>query len=83
MSLNYDTEVEDMFNLFTTEAYTMVQVVNNRTVLCKTYYSLEDAKQKAYRLMGRLGLSIQKSYNNYKSQSYICQNNVEFHINRA
>ena len=72
-----------MFNIFNTEAYTVVQVVNNRTVLCKTYYSLEDAKQKAYRLMGKLGLSIQKSYNNYKSHSYICQNNTEFHINRA
>ena len=70
-----------MFNLFAREAYTMVQVVNNRTVLTRTYYSLEDAKQKAYRLMQKYGLKIKKSYHNYKSNSYICHNNVEFHIN--
>lgn len=72
-----------MFNLFAREAYTMVQVVNNRTVCSRTYYTLEDAKQKAYRIMQKQGLKIKKSWNNYQSNSYICQNNVEFHINRA
>ena len=72
-----------MLNIFSTEAYTMVQVVNNKTVLTRTYYSLEDAKQKAYRVMQKQGLKIAKAFQNYKSQSYICHNNVEFHINRA
>ena len=72
-----------MFNLFAREAYTMVQVVDNRTVCSRTYSTLEDAKQKAYRIMQKQGLKIKKSWNNYQSNSYICQNNVEFHINRA
>lgn len=72
-----------MFNLFAREAYTMVQVVNNRTVCSRTYNTLEDAKQKAYRIMQKQGLKIKQSYNNFQSNSYICQNNVEFHINRA
>ena len=72
-----------MFNIFGAEAYTIVQVVDNKTVLKRTYYSLEDAKQKAYRVMSKQGLKINKSFRNYKSQSYICHNNVEFHINRA
>lgn len=72
-----------MFNLFAREAYTMVQVVNNRTVCSRTYGTLEDAKQKAYRIMQKQGLKIKQSYNNFQSNSYICQNNVEFHINRA
>lgn len=72
-----------MFNLFAREAYTMVQVVNNRTVCSRIYSTLEDAKQKAYRIMQKQGLKIKKSYNNFQSNSYICQNNVEFHINRA
>ena len=53
-----------MFNLFAREAYTMVQVVNNRTVCSRTYNTLEDAKQKAYRIMQKQGLKIKKSYNN-------------------
>jgi hypothetical protein len=72
-----------MFNLFAREAYTMVQVVDNKTVCSRTYNTLEDAKQKAYRIMQKQGLRIKKSYNNFQSNSYICQNNVEFHINRA
>lgn len=72
-----------MFNLFAREAYTMVQVVDNKTVCSRTYATLEDAKQKAYRIMQKQGLKIKKSYNNFQSNSYICQNNVEFHINRA
>ena len=72
-----------MFNLFAKEAYTMVQVVNNEVILSRTYYSLEDAKQKAYRLISKNGYTIKKSYCNYKSNSYICHNNVEFHINLA
>ena len=71
-----------MFNLFTVEAYTLVQVVNNKTVMTKTYYSLEEAKQKAYRIINKKGFKIKKSYNNFHSNSYICHNNVEFHINR-
>lgn len=70
-----------MFNLFG-EAYTMVQVVNNRTVLTKTCYSLEDAKQRAYKIMQKQGLKIKKSYNNYQSNSYFCCNDTEFHISR-
>ena len=72
-----------MFNLFAREAYTMVQVVDNKTVYSRVYGTLEDAKQKAYRIMQKQGLKIKKSYNNFQSNSYICQNNVEFHINRA
>jgi hypothetical protein len=72
-----------MFNLFAREAYTMVQVVDNKTVCSRVYGTLEDAKQKAYRIMQKQGLKIKKSYNNFQSNSYICQNNVEFHINRA
>lgn len=72
-----------MFNIFAREAYTMVQVVNNKTVLTRTYNSIEDAKQKAYRIMQKQGLKIKKSWNNYQSNSYICHNNIEFHINRA
>lgn len=72
-----------MFNLFAREVYTMVQVVDNKTVCSRTYGTLEDAKQKAYRIMQKQGLKIKKSYNNFQSNSYICQNNVEFHINRA
>ena len=72
-----------MFNLFAREAYTMVQVVDNKTVCSRVYGTLEDAKQKAYRIMQKQGLRIKKSYNNFQSNSYICQNNVEFHINRA
>lgn len=72
-----------MFNLFAREAYTMVQVVDNKIVCSRVYGTLEDAKQKAYRIMQKQGLKIKKSYNNFQSNSYICQNNVEFHINRA
>ena len=72
-----------MFNIFAREAYTMVQVVNNKTVLTRAYNSIEDAKQKAYRIMQKQGLKIKKSWNNYQSNSYICHNNIEFHINRA
>ena len=32
---------------------------------------LEDAKQKAYRIMQKQGLKIKKSYNNFQSNSYI------------
>lgn len=70
-----------MFNLFG-EAYTVVQVVNNKTVATKTYHSFEDAKQAAYKAMAKRGLRITKSYNNYKSASYVCHDNTEFHISQ-
>ena len=35
-----------------------------------------------YELMGKLGLSIEKVYDDKHDKTYICNNGAEFHINR-
>lgn len=72
-----------MFNLFSNESYTLVLLVDNKSVVSKTCPTLQAAKDAMYRIMYKRGLSLKKAYNDYQAKTYICHGNAEFHINRA
>ena len=61
--------------------YTLVLLVAKKIVsnLFKSRYA---ANNVMYELMGKLGLSIEKVYDDRHDKTYICNNGAEFHINR-
>ena len=61
--------------------YTLV-LLGAKKKVSKLFKSRYAANNVMYKLMGKLGLSIEKVYDDKHDKTYICNNGAEFHINR-
>ena len=61
--------------------YTLV-LLGAKKKVSKLFKSRYAANNVMYKLMGKLGLSIEKVYDDHHDKTYICNNGAEFHINR-
>ena len=62
--------------------YTLVLLGAKKNV-SRLFKSRDAANTVMYELMGKLGLSIEKVYDDKHDKTYICNNGAEFHINRC
>ena len=61
--------------------YTLV-LSGAKKKVSKLFKSRDAANNCMYELIGKLGLSIEKVYDDKHDKTYICNNGAEFHINR-
>lgn len=75
-----------MLNIFNSwndgHQYTLV-LLSTRKTISKIFNSREAANAAMYKLIGKYRLSLRKIYDDNHDKTYICNNGVEFHINRV
>lgn len=82
-----------MFNLFegcgfvypntSSKTYTCVLLKGGKCVKDVAFKSRKEANDYMYKLMAQRKLHLKKVYDDVHAKTYICNNNCEFHINRA